>query len=84
MPNVFVLSHHDIKVMLCYTTLRVNDCSVLNCPKCPLNGVVANLNVVHEAMELASRFVEARKRGISNIETVDRLGVQTLEDKNES
>jgi hypothetical protein len=82
MSETFVLSHQDIKIILCYTALRTNDCSIVrDCPSCPLQGVLANKNVAREAMALAARFAEARKQGIKNIGTIDRLGVQILEDK---
>jgi hypothetical protein len=80
--DIFVLSHQDIKTLLCYTALRASDCSVArDCPQCPLRGVLLNKNVSSEAMELAARFSKAKEQGIKHIGTVDRLGVQILEDK---
>jgi hypothetical protein len=39
MSETFVLSNHDIKIILCYTVLRTDDCSIVyDCPRCPLKG----------------------------------------------
>jgi hypothetical protein len=73
MSDVFTLSYHDIKILLCYTALRTKDCSVArDCPHCLLRGTLANKNIAYEAMELTDRFIEAKKQGIKSIGIMDQ------------